>query len=76
MERCGAITRGEVARALGWFRRPSACDRRRGLKLAADTGKVSRILGLSTSQARQTISYETGVALCGVLGLDPVDVGV
>ncbi len=41
-----------------------------------DTGKVSRTLGLSTTQARRTVSYETGVALCEVLGIDPVDVGV
>ena len=76
LERCGAITRGEVARALGWFRRPSACNRRVGTQVSVDTGKVSRTLGLSTTQARRTVSYETGVALCEVLGIDPVDVGV
>jgi hypothetical protein len=77
LEKEGALSRGLVARELGWFRRPSPSTRSsRSVEEVADVGRVTRLLGLSAAKPRKSINYETGVRLCRILGVDPVDVGV
>jgi hypothetical protein len=74
LEARGLISRGEIARALGWYRRPSPSSTARDT--VQDTGRVSRTLGLATAQARRSVSYELGVQLCRILGMDPHEAGV
>jgi len=77
LESAGLISRTEIARRLGWVRRPPASMRARGcVDLIPDTGRVSRILGLKTAGPQKSVDYELGVRLCEVLQLDPVDCGV
>ena len=77
LERLGLISRTEIARQLGWVRRPPASRRAHGcLDPIPDTGRVSRILGLKSGAPQRSVAYEIGVRLCDVLQLDPVDCGV
>jgi hypothetical protein len=74
LERTGRASRTDVARRLGWYRRPAPGKRAHGL--IPDTGRVSRVLGLKGTQPQRCMSYETGVRFCHVLDLDPIDAGV
>jgi hypothetical protein len=72
LERRGLVSRSSLALQLGWIRRASGS----GVGLVGDAGKVNRVLGLKSSEPQTTMRYETGVALCRALDIDPVDVGV
>lgn len=77
LERAGLISRTEIAKRLGWVRRPPASMRaRRCADLIPDTGRVSRVLGLKAVEPQKSVGYEIGVRLCEVLHIDPVDCGV
>ncbi len=77
LERRGLISRTEIAKRLGWVRRPPAYMRTRGhIEPIPDTGRVSRVLGLKAGAPQRSVAYEIGVRLCDVLQLDPVDCGV
>lgn len=73
------MTATALARHLGW-RRPSS--QRPSPK--ADEGEVRRVLGLKAVPCQggkkryhvKTLTYENALAIAGVLGLDPVDVGL
>jgi hypothetical protein len=86
------LTRGDVARAMGWVHRRNPDDlARRGCRpdrvaYKADTTRVARVLGL-TAQSRggylvadpcitRAIPYDVAVRLAQILGLDPVDAGL
>lgn len=58
---------GELCRRLDW------------MLVKPDTSRLKRVLGLSPNsdgKYQQTVQYETAVALCEALGVDPVDVGL
>jgi predicted RNA methylase len=77
LERAGLTSRTEIAKRLGWVRRPPASMRARGcVDLIPDTGRVSRVLGLKAVEPQKSVGYEVDVRLCEVLQLDPVDCGV
>jgi len=76
MEEASLLSRSELARRLRWYRVPSAGSGRRSGSPVPDTGRVSRVLGLSATKGQATVSYLVAVELCEQLGLDPVDVGI
>jgi hypothetical protein len=80
LEGRGLITRYEIAQRLGWFRAASPGAKRGTLsgsrRRVPDSGRINRVLGLKRSEPQHTIRYELGVALCEILGLDPIDAGV
>lgn len=77
LERRGVMSRTELARVLGWSRRPPASMRRRGhVHAIPDTGRVSAVLGMKAGSAKRTIAYDTAVRLCRALDMDPVDCGI
>lgn len=75
LEERGLITRGDVARALGWYRNPPS-GRQRAPEKIVDTGRVTRVLGLKATNPQRRVSYDLGVRLCSILGLDPFEAGV
>ena len=76
LEAVGSITRGDVARALGWLRSAPPSQRAGGRCTMVDTGRVSRVLGIKGERPQQSVCYDTAVKLCRVLSMDPVDAGV
>jgi hypothetical protein len=77
LERLGLMSRTEIARQLGWMRRPPASMRAQGhVEPIPDTGRVSRVLGLKARAPQRSVAYDMGVRLCEVLQLDPIDCGV
>jgi hypothetical protein len=77
LERRQATSRTELARQLGWYRSvPPSQRRHRRDARAPDTGRVSRVLGLTPAAEKRAIKYELAVAFCGALGLDPWEAGV
>ena len=77
LEAIGVMTRSELARQVGWFRktsRRSGCSESRSE--VPDAGRAARALGLAPNHMQRTVSYDVAVLLCCALDLDPVDVGI
>jgi hypothetical protein len=70
LEARGLMSRGQIARGLGWYRNAPACARVRGISRVADTGRVSRLL------TQRAVGYEIAVKLCRLLAMDPFEAGV
>jgi hypothetical protein len=67
------ITLGAIALELGWRRSPT--------DPAPDARRVGRALGVKPEKGRGTyyrrhVNYETAVALCRALDMDPIDAGI
>lgn len=92
LERAGAITRGQVAQAMGWVSPRTMTDKlHRGVRpdrvlMKPDASRVSRTLGIAAhSRAkyvhcepaiRDSIPYDLALRLADVLGLDPMEAGI
>jgi hypothetical protein len=92
LQKEGAITLGNVARALGWVYPHSPRElERRGrrhdrITYKADTTRVSRMLGLRPESpggykvgqpvVQDSIPYDDALRLAEILGMDPIDCGL